>query len=98
MISVSDILKILEQWPRWKALTAMPERLKALEDRVAALEARPKAPAADACPLCGEAMKVTASDAHPIFGTFGVQERTLTCTNGACGHSEKREFDPSKQV
>ncbi|QGY06409.1 hypothetical protein MMSR116_29295 [Methylobacterium mesophilicum SR1.6/6] len=76
----------------------LPKRVKELEERVAALEGRPKAPAADACPLCGEPMKVTASGADPLWGTFGVQQRTLTCTNAECGHTEKREFDPNKQA
>ena len=50
----------------------------------------------EACPICQMGrLKVTASRAHPVFGTFGHQERTLTCTNADCGHSEKRKYDPS---
>ena len=50
----------------------------------------------EACPICQLGrLKVTASHLHPVFGTFGHQERTLTCTNADCGHSEKRKYDPS---
>lgn len=97
MISVSDILKILDQVPVWKTLTALPKRLRDLEERVAKLEGRPAAKPADACPICGEAMKVTASRPHPLWGSMaGIKEQTLTCTSPDCGHTDTREFDPAK--
>ena len=96
-VSVTDILKILDQVPGWKAVMGLPKRVKELEERIAALEGRPKAPAAEACPHCGAPMTVTASRPDPMFGTFGVQEQTLACSNAGCGNIEHRQFDPNKQ-
>jgi uncharacterized protein with PIN domain len=49
------------------------------------------------CPMCETGiLKVTASREDPIFGVFGVQERTISCTNSDCGHTEKRQYDPKK--
>lgn len=94
-VSVSDILKVLDQVPGWKAVMGLPKRVKELEERVAALEARPAAKPAEACPLCDAAMKVTAVDEDPIFGVFGQQRHTLTCVG--CGHSEERKVDLAKR-
>lgn len=47
------------------------------------------------CPLCENGtLKVTASRDDPHFGIFGVQKRTLTCTNPDCSHTEHRQHDP----
>ncbi|KQP02635.1 hypothetical protein ASF26_14495 [Methylobacterium sp. Leaf93] len=93
-VSVSDILKVLDQVPGWKAVMGLPKRLQELEDRVAALEGKPTAKAAEACPLCESPMKVTRVEEHPVFGILGAKEHTLTCTG--CTHTETRRVDPSK--
>ena len=94
-VSVSDILKVLDQVPGWKAVMGLPKRLKELEDRVAALEGKPAAKAAEACPLCEAPMKVTRVEDDPVFGVMGLKEHTLSCT--ACPHTETRQVDPKKQ-
>jgi hypothetical protein len=98
VISVSDILKILDQIPIWKALRALPARVDALEQRLQALEqkaiAPPKKPGGITipCPLCGEDMKLVKVTPHDTFGTFGVQQQEFHC---ACGHNEDRMHDPT---
>jgi DNA repair exonuclease SbcCD ATPase subunit len=53
--------------------------------------------AGEACPICDNGkMKVTASRAHPQLSFAGVQERTITCDNSECKHSEERNYDPRK--
>jgi hypothetical protein len=100
-ISVSDILKILDQIPIWRTLAALPRRLKELEDRVSALETAkpslppaPKIDPAKACPMCGSEMKVTAETAHPQFHFAGVKVHQLACTE--CGFKTDRDFSPGK--
>jgi hypothetical protein len=95
-VSVSDILKILDQVPVWKTLTALPKRLRDLEERMAALEATPPKKAGEPCPLCDEPMKVTAVEEDPIFGVMGMKVHTLTCTGAECSHTETRQIDPKK--
>lgn len=100
MISVSDIIKLLEQIPIWKTLRDTPKKIQDLEARMAALEtaasaqrALPKIPAAKACPMCGAEMKVTAERPHPSFAFAGVKLHDMACS---CGHKTERLFDPSK--
>lgn len=93
-ISVSDILKLLDQIPIWKQLKALPQQIADLQTRVAALEKQiVERPAAERCPMCEtgilKTLKVTP---HPVMGDVGLQERHLTCES--CGHTEKRMYDP----
>ncbi|MEZ2410552.1 hypothetical protein AB6806_27525 [Bosea sp. RCC_152_1] len=98
MISVSDILKILEQIPIWKTVSALPKRVAALEDQVVALKAKlDEANAAPAilpgepCQACGQrAMRRTSRrKSAGVFGDVGAMDETWTCS--ACGEVEERE-------
>lgn len=94
MISVSDILKILESIPVWRRLKDLPERVGKLEERIAMLErglAAPK-PAGPSCPLCGAPMRTAKVEKDPVMGEVGVQLHTLSCT--ACDHTEQRQIVP----
>jgi hypothetical protein len=100
-ISVSDIIKILDQIPIWRNLAAFPKRLDSLEARLAALEsAKPSlltAPVIDpakACPMCGAEMKVVAENPHPQFDFAGVKVHQMTCPS--CSHHTSRDFRPGK--
>jgi len=99
VISVSDIIKLLDQIPIWKRLVSLVKEVDELKARVAILEEtarKPAAPAPELCPLCESgSLKVIAVRPHPQFGTFGAQLRTLKCTNEACGHTENRKHDPN---
>ena len=71
-----------------KRVEAAPDRIDALEARIAALEAAAKSPAGARCPSCtAPAYRVTKSvpSSGPMRHVGGV-DRTYTC--GACGFSE----------
>jgi len=94
MLSVSDILKLLDKAPIWRTLRETPARIAALEDRVAALEERGGKPAHILrCEICGEPAKVTAIRDHPIFGEVGKKIRTVTCETG---HEVDYDWMPGK--
>ncbi|EEB70302.1 conserved hypothetical protein [Ruegeria sp. R11] len=94
MVSVSDMLKILEKAPIWKSLKEMPHRIEALEARVAELEAKPSKPEhLETCEMCGKSAKITKVQDHPMFGDFGIKLRTVTCEDG---HSIDYKWDPKK--
>lgn len=76
------------------AKEALHEKDKQIRELKDALES---SKSGEQCPMCDEGrMKVTASRPHPHFSFAGVQERTVTCQNSACGHSEARLYDPNK--
>jgi hypothetical protein len=99
-VSVSDLLKILDQIPIWKSLASLPRRLQALETRVAELEAKaslPIAPPIDpakACPMCGAEMKIVAETDHPTFHFAGVKVHQMSCPS--CDYKVTRDFSPGK--
>ncbi len=94
MISVSDILKILDKAPIWKTLTQMPKRIAELEERVAALEGQPKqAQHLHICEICGKPAKVTNVKPHPTFDFAGRKVRTITCEEG---HAIDYDWKPSE--
>lgn len=94
MVSVSDIVKILDQVPIWRTLKALPGRIDALEKRVNDLESRPKqADHLHTCELCGKPAKVTDVREHPTFGVFGRKQRTITCEDG---HAIDYDWEPGK--
>ena len=80
------------------ALTDAREIIHKKDQQISELQANIDALAlGDNCPLCQDGrLKITASRPHPDLGTFGVQERTVTCENTSCNHSEKRLYDPQK--
>jgi hypothetical protein len=99
-ISVSDIIKILDQIPIWKSVRELPKRVTELESRLAALENATKAQAqlpkpqpGRECPLCGAEMKVTAERPHPQFDFAGAKIHDMEC---ACGNKAERQFTPGK--
>lgn len=86
---------LLDRLPLWKRLSAMPDKMQALEQRVAALEAQLSGKTGPACPLCSApGFKRTASRPHPQLDFAGVKLDSYACA--ACGHTEDRERDPSK--
>jgi hypothetical protein len=71
-ISVSDVIKLLEEVPIWKAVVGLPKRIAELERKVEALETAAGAKAAPLtgkeCPICGATMKVVKETPHHTFG------------------------------
>ena len=98
MAVVGEIVELLRRWDFWKRVEDAPGRIDALEARVAALEAQSTTaptPAGAMCPYCETGqMKVEMIAPHPLFGTMGVEERTLVCTS--CGKSQVVMHDPNK--
>lgn len=82
------------------ALVDAKEDLQAKDQKIRELEAIIETlKLGESCPICGTGrMKVTASKAHPHFAFAGVQERTLTCQNPECKHTEKRMHDPDNRT
>ncbi len=98
-ISVSDIIKLLDEIPIWKNVAVLPRRLAALEERLAELQsakrALPAPPMIDpgkACPMCGAGMKVLSETAHPTFGFAGVKVHKMECPE--CEYKTTRDFSP----
>jgi hypothetical protein len=96
-VSVSDIIKILDQVPIWKTLRELPKRVADLEEKVKALEAekaagppKPTIPEARICPLCGGAMKVLRESADPTFGRIGMKVHHMRCE--ICGNEAERRW------
>lgn len=75
-------------------MKAAPGRLDELEKRVEALEKALKNGVPDACPLCGQPLKVTDSRPHfdPSLGNRGVVLQKTACT--ACTYSGEKLIDP----
>jgi hypothetical protein len=93
LISVSDILKLLDQMPVWKTLKALPPRIEALERRVAELEGGRQLPGTSPgqpCPACGHhSLRRTSSKTSTgPFGALGARDEIWTCGN--CGEIDQR--------
>lgn len=93
MLSVSDILKILDKAPIWKTLKETPKRIEALEARIAALEANKQLPGkspGEPCPSCGDhALRRTSSKVSSgPFGELGARDEVWTCQS--CGETDER--------
>lgn len=98
-ISVSDILKILDQIPIWKSLREIPKRMEALEQRIQQLErgaiAPPKAPMKGReCSSCGEEMKLVSERDDPTLGPVGIKLHKLKCPS--CGFDSDRQYSPGQ--
>lgn len=92
MISVSDVLKVLESIPTWKQIKDLPARVDALEKRLAEFENRLKKGVDSLCPKCGEpSFELIESKPHPVMKDIGIIERTYTCSG--CGFTEKKTYD-----
>ena len=91
MSRLEHILQVLEKWPTWERMREAPDRVDALEKRLAELEGR-LAPG-EACPTCGapELRVVGSRSALGVAGTV-VGVNRLQCA--ACGFEEERTVKP----
>ena len=93
MSTVESILKLLEKRPAWKRVMDAPERVDALEQRVADLENRLRRAPGEACPRCGALeWRVAESTPSRQFGDMGGVERTMRC--GECEFEEQKLIVP----
>ncbi len=63
---IGDILSLLDRVPIWKRVKELPDKMDALEKRLATLEAKPKLPI---CESCGEGSMRRQADA-PLTGQW----------------------------
>ena len=85
---LEDVRKLLSEIPLWKELGTIPDRTKALEERVAALEGmlNGKRPG-DTCPFCGaQSFRLDHVNMHG-------QREVWKCTDAACGKSREIRRD-----
>jgi hypothetical protein len=86
---VDDVLKYLERWDVWKRVTATPERMDALEKRVAELEAKlGDTSPGDLCRFCGK----RTLRLHHVFGPdrHGKMREQWRCQDQGCNLHEER--------
>ena len=89
MFAIKDLLAILEQWPKWKRLSDMPETFDALATRVSELEKKLARCPGEACPRCGElSFRVETSGPPGRYAMVGELERHTKCER--CGYSESK--------
>lgn len=91
---LEELNDLLDRLPLWKRLASAPDRLQALEQRVAALEAQLAGKPGALCPICNApGFSRTSSREHPTFAFAGLKLDSYACAT--CGHSEERERDES---
>src|SRR5262245_28210128 len=82
---LEDMLKALDRIPAWRDLQAVPAQMRALEERVAALEADLARCPAEGCPFCGaRAWRLDTVDMH------GMREERKC---GECGKTREIRHD-----
>ncbi len=90
MVGVGDIIELLKGWPRFKRIEEAPERIDALERRVAELESQLQRAPGEACPKCGALefrIDRTERDPGPL-GQLGTRIQYLKCNS--CGFTDQR--------
>lgn len=74
-----------------KRTDALEEAVKALTDRVAALESEPKVKPGDACSVCGHfSVRLWQSEEIEIAGHIESEKQYWKCQEGGCQHFETR--------
>jgi predicted RNA-binding Zn-ribbon protein involved in translation (DUF1610 family) len=89
MVGLKDITELLDRWPLWKRVKDTPEKVEALEQRVAALEKLLEKAPGDACPKCGAREMRRMEMGRRLGGQNAYRYDTWTCT--ACGATDERE-------
>jgi hypothetical protein len=85
---LEDMLKALDRIDAWRDLQAVPAKMKALEDRMASLEAALARCPAEGCPFCGaRAFRLERVDMHG-------QREIWEC--GDCGKKREVRHDLMK--
>ena len=92
---LEELNDLLDRLPLWKRLSAMPDKVQALEQRVAALEAQLAGKPGELCPMCNApAFQRTGTAPHPYFGDTGLMQDSYQCQS--CAHSEIRMRDTAR--
>jgi C4-type Zn-finger protein len=90
-----DIVELLKRWDRWRRIDETPERVDALEKRIAELESKLQRAPGQACPSCGalEFRVISSNPSAPPFGQLGARDHTYKCQS--CGFQDVRHVSPS---
>lgn len=84
-----DLLALLDKIPIWKRMQEAPDKIAALEARIAELEKRLERAPGLACEKCG-ALAVRLTQQGRIMGGHSGHWSDDTWTCSECGHSEIR--------
>lgn len=85
-----DVNDLLEKIPVWRALVGLPDRVEALEKRIAELESRLERAPGDTCPACGAlAMRLEREGRRMGSGSNGYRHDKWKCSE--CGHTTERK-------
>jgi len=96
MALLDNVRAVLQQWPEWKAISATPARVDALEKRIAELEARLQRCPGEACPQCG--MPAMRAEGSPyltqtaVLRSAGARDQKWKCQE--CSYEEVRTKSP----
>ncbi|MDH5649133.1 MAG: hypothetical protein OEY67_05705 [Gammaproteobacteria bacterium] len=92
MLTVADLLKVLNRIPAWGRLVTLPDKVEAMDRRIAELESqvfKGRNGSHQMCPKCRKhTLEFMHRKPHPIYGKIGVQEEHFKCSE--CGFSTKR--------
>jgi predicted RNA-binding Zn-ribbon protein involved in translation (DUF1610 family) len=91
---LEDVMKTLDRIPAWKRLQAMPEKVTALEARIAALEQQIKPASGEKCPSCGAmAFKLLKTEPAPQpWARIGQRSYHYRCSN--CQYQDTHQRGP----
>ena len=89
MVGLKDLTELLDKVPLWKRLKETPDKVVALEKRVAALENLFEKAPGEACPACGE-RQMRRTWASDMRGSGANAHRNETWTCQSCGVEEQR--------
>lgn len=89
---IGDALSLLDRVPIWKRVKELPDKVEALERRIAALESKPKLPL---CESCGEGFMRRQKDERlsGVFAEFndaGAGIAVYRCDK--CGFETRKSF------
>lgn len=91
MFSLKDLLAVLDRWDVWQRVSATPDKIEALERRVAALEEKlGDVWPADVCRACGKRAMRLGGVRGP--GASGTMTEHWDCAE--CGGHERRQVKP----
>lgn len=91
MALLDNILTALDHWTEWKKIKEAPDKLVALELRLADLESRLVRRPFDECPKC-HALEFRVQTAVAVGMKANLQRRQMKCQE--CGHYELWTLDP----
>ncbi len=84
MAVLSELTELLRRWDVWKRVEEAPQRIEALEKRVAALELLLQRAPGEACPSCG-ALENRVIESRPAV-SHGGRDHVYRC--GDCGFED----------